>query len=536
MTAMRSSEDGLGEKFFSVKLEEIGIVQEFLEGDLVGPGFLSCLPSDTQLVGGQGVFLTHLGREVEGKVIIHKWDMDMVDIDARDVGIVSKRLDEVRLMESRKSARLINTDTDFSRLADFNIVEQRKLLAEKPSRRRLNSMSDFHDQKMKLKCEAERREKRRQRSERGSLKTTSIDVPSGLSSQSRKRRTSESRAEVDSGYGSSYGSGFIRNSGLGQEDNLKECTAAMVLMNLCVSPRDNSWRERAFTNNSNSSPSPGFTSSDASSPTTPRPSPATSLSHLPLDEDEEPTKRSKPNNQIIYECTWRGCHRQEECQEKIEQHVRQHLGLPEPGPDTPRDYEEEFYYTELECQEDKVGDDNMDFISEMINNTTSNTVSQNIDIVQNNSHSKQEFVSILPKLDNEICSMLASSAPSNFNSNDDKISVPHPLGDHIGMVRPSYEAPTTIYVVNSVNQSELMASSLPPTTTLSGKKLVSIVPKPECGENIDASSGLIFRNLPPNKSPVGMKSDKKCRKVYGIDQKDLWCTQCKWKKACGRFS
>ena len=27
-------------------------------------------------------------------------------------------------MESRKSARLLNTDTDFSRLADFNIVEQ----------------------------------------------------------------------------------------------------------------------------------------------------------------------------------------------------------------------------------------------------------------------------------------------------------------------------------------------------------------------------------------------------------------------------
>ena len=24
--------------------------------------------------------------------------------------------------------------------------------------------------------------------------------------------------------------------------------------------------------------------------------------------------------------------------------------------------------------------------------------------------------------------------------------------------------------------------------------------------------------------------------VYGIDQKELWCTQCKWKKACGRFT
>ncbi|XP_066926024.1 zinc finger protein 704-like [Clytia hemisphaerica] len=29
---------------------------------------------------------------------------------------------------------------------------------------------------------------------------------------------------------------------------------------------------------------------------------------------------------------------------------------------------------------------------------------------------------------------------------------------------------------------------------------------------------------------------KKCRKVYGMSNKDLWCTQCRWKKACARFS
>lgn len=28
---------------------------------------------------------------------------------------------------------------------------------------------------------------------------------------------------------------------------------------------------------------------------------------------------------------------------------------------------------------------------------------------------------------------------------------------------------------------------------------------------------------------------KKCRKVYGITNRQLWCTQCKWKKACSRF-
>lgn len=29
---------------------------------------------------------------------------------------------------------------------------------------------------------------------------------------------------------------------------------------------------------------------------------------------------------------------------------------------------------------------------------------------------------------------------------------------------------------------------------------------------------------------------RKCRKVYGMDSRDSWCTQCKWKKACTRFA
>ena len=29
---------------------------------------------------------------------------------------------------------------------------------------------------------------------------------------------------------------------------------------------------------------------------------------------------------------------------------------------------------------------------------------------------------------------------------------------------------------------------------------------------------------------------EKCRKFYGLVQRDLWCNQCKWKKACARFT
>ena len=34
---------------------------------------------------------------------------------------VLRKLEDVRLLESRKSARLVNSDTDFSKLADVNI-------------------------------------------------------------------------------------------------------------------------------------------------------------------------------------------------------------------------------------------------------------------------------------------------------------------------------------------------------------------------------------------------------------------------------
>ncbi len=45
---------------------------------------------------------------------------------------MKKKLEEVRLLESRKSARLVG-HTDFSKLADFNIVHERRRLNSEAS-------------------------------------------------------------------------------------------------------------------------------------------------------------------------------------------------------------------------------------------------------------------------------------------------------------------------------------------------------------------------------------------------------------------
>lgn len=47
-----------------------------------------------------------------------------------------------------------------------------------------------------------------------------------------------------------------------------------------------------------------------------------------------------------------------------------------------------------------------------------------------------------------------------------------------------------------------------------------------------------FLSSSPKSSPMHKKCRsevKKCRKVYGMENRELWCTQCKWKKACSRF-
>nr|XP_027231892.1 uncharacterized protein LOC113823446 [Penaeus vannamei] len=86
---------------------------------------------------------------------------------------VKKRIEDIRLLESRKSARLADQDTDFAKLADMSTDRKDR----KPSQ------------------------------------TIDVPAPSGFQG-SRKRRSSRS-----------------------EEEQMDECAAAMVLMKLSCSPR-----------------------------------------------------------------------------------------------------------------------------------------------------------------------------------------------------------------------------------------------------------------------------------------------------------
>ncbi|CAO1440799.1 unnamed protein product, partial [Diamesa serratosioi] len=164
-------------------------INEFSCSELIGDGFASI--SDVKLKPGQKVYITHNGRETFGTVTEHDVKLDEVEIEIAAAGNeapmeLTKKLEEVRLSESRRSPRLADQDrdTDFARLADMA-----------GDRRRTSSQ-----------C---------------------IEVPLQFTQNgSRKRRTSDIQDER-------Y---FMFND----EGNMDECNAALVLMSLSASPNSNS--------------------------------------------------------------------------------------------------------------------------------------------------------------------------------------------------------------------------------------------------------------------------------------------------------
>ncbi|KAH6935384.1 hypothetical protein HPB50_005536 [Hyalomma asiaticum] len=98
---------------------------EYRGEELIGPGFQTI--AGLTLKSGQRVYVTFNGREVSGVVLEHDEVRDDVLISIQPsqhnhhithTVQLHKRLEEVRLLESRKSARLQDLDTDYSRLAE----------------------------------------------------------------------------------------------------------------------------------------------------------------------------------------------------------------------------------------------------------------------------------------------------------------------------------------------------------------------------------------------------------------------------------
>ncbi|XP_073186842.1 zinc finger protein 704 isoform X2 [Lepidochelys kempii] len=297
-----------------------------------------------------------------------------------------------------------------------------------------------------------------------------------------------------------------------EELDMDKVTAAMVLTSLSTSPlvhsppvRPNeslngSWKEGGFVPSSTSSS--GYWSwsapSDQSNPSTPSP-PLSADSFKPfrmpsqpddsIDEAEtsnllfdEPIPRKRKNSmKVMFKCLWKNCGKVLSTAAGIQKHIRTiHLGRV--GESDYSDGEEDFYYTEIRLNTDSVAD------------------------------GLSSLSPVSPSL----------GSPPPFPTQDANRPETSCAKTETKLMTPlSRSAPTNLYLVHTDHAYQVSPTHNRPAGTGEPKQQTHTV----LSSPPRVSFGL--------RKPRG--EGKKCRKVYGMENRDMWCTACRWKKACQRF-
>ncbi|XP_063306432.1 zinc finger protein 704 isoform X1 [Pelobates fuscus] len=316
------------------------------------------------------------------------------------------------------------------------------------------------------------------------------------------------------------------------EVDMDKVTAAMVLTSLSTSPvvlspparltdnNNGSWKEVGFIASSTSSSDywSWGTPSDYSYPSTPSPPQSVdSVKHFrsPLHQDDtvedsetsgflfdDPIPRKRKNSmKVLFTCLWKTCGKVLSTAAGIKKHIRTiHLGRS--GESEDNDGEEDFYYTEVKMNMDPFdGASNMSPVSPLVSPSSRSLSS-----------------------DTGCYDTFCAKAESKINS-----STPSPFY-LLTSERGAYQTSSPVNIPGSkklhLNINSFNASSGSSTCCNSAEDHRQY-------EQTVISS--------PTRAGMGMSArkprgeNKKCRKVYGMENRDKWCTACRWKKACQRF-
>lgn len=578
-----------------------GFCQHVKSRCIVGPGFQPV--ATTTLKQGQKVFITLNGREVCGTVIFHDRDIDEVVINVRtptgDDFDTGRKLEDVRLLESRKSARLVEQqDTDYSKLADIHVGANGNNTVPADVGRGKRMPSHV------------------------------IDVPVMTSPDKTDRPRRQQRSTLEDS-----------NDDFGDVEMMDETIAAMVLTSLSVSPKSpppvyyhghTPHREQLDSHYpypdshlSSSVASSGFYSGpserdDHSPPLAPLSESAPACMGFkpptPGASDDDSSNSSGrllicEEEDTIYQCTWRGCKEIATTSNAIERHIRR-AHFDRDSDLELSDNEEEFHYTEI------------DVTAQSINNITQSFAAMNT------SSPKEATAAVSPSAGNqhrchpsvEQSPSLAENTPVNMHvprrrhisEGEQWVPITHlssnvssAAGFSIGSARPrnvvggifardspvmakgmsssfgsvgggvfdhdyqrkfSKQVPQAQHASSvpsqaSLFQQEGQRASLPIAISQgqiqkslswqiqSSSPAGSLVSPPQRPNKLTPQERLMQHQAQSPKSSVSPSSFKaapghhrrprsevrKCRKVYGMEHRDQWCTQCKWKKACTRF-
>lgn len=331
---------------------------------------------------------------------------------------------------------------------------------------------------------------------------------------------------------------------------MDKVTAAMVLTSLSTSPlvrsppmRPNeglsgSWKEGGGVPSSSSSS--GYWSwsapSDQSNPSTPSP-PLSADSFKPfrspapppddgIDEAEagnllfdEPIPRKRKNSmKVMFKCLWKNCGKVLSTAAGIQKHIRTiHLGRV--GDSDYSDGEEDFYYTEIKLNTDSVADG----LSSLAPVSPSQSLASPPTFpIPESSRTETPCA----KTDTKLMTPLSRSAPTT-------LYLVHT--DHAYQATPPVTIPGSAKF--TPNGSSFSISWQSPPVTFTGIPVSPTHPHP-AGTGEQRQHAHTVLSSPPRgtvslRKPRG--EGKKCRKVYGMENRDMWCTACRWKKACQRF-
>lgn len=329
---------------------------------------------------------------------------------------------------------------------------------------------------------------------------------------------------------------------------MDEMMAAMVLTSLSCSPllqsppstdsnvpapqtACDSWKESGDVSDSGSSTTSGHWSGNSSisapSPPHPEASPKYSSEAFgPSQVDEgfetdpdpflldEPAPRKRKNSvKAMYKCLWPSCGKLLRSIVGIKRHVKtQHLG--DATDSDQHKWEEDFYYTEIQMKDEPESEP-----------VTSPTLVVPVPSVIPQTLVNPEMLHLdLLSPEPPLTSALSQSAPGSFW---------HIQADHAYQAMPSIQIPVSPHIFTSIS----WAASPPSIPSLSPIRSRSFSFSDHQQQTAPLKSQLIVASPPRAHSGTRKVRGeaKKCRKVYGIEHRNQWCTACRWKKACQRF-
>ncbi|KAK1804720.1 hypothetical protein P4O66_003572 [Electrophorus voltai] len=345
-----------------------------------------------------------------------------------------------------------------------------------------------------------------------------------------------------------------------EEVDMDKVTAAMVLTSLSTSPLvrsppvkmgeglNGSWKDGGFMPSSYSSS--GYWSwsapSDHSNPSTPspplsadsfKPFRAGSLSGPPddaLDEQDagsllfdEPIPRKRKNSmKVMFKCLWKNCGKVLSTAAGIQRHIRTvHLGR---NCDSEcSDGEEDFYYTEIKLNTDSVADglSSLSPVSPSVLSPPPSFEHRKPDTSGSTAGSRNESSSSTP---------LSRSAPSTLYlvHADHAYQATAPV--NIPCTSTACSTPST-HTAGFTPSTSCSISWQSPPVTFTGTPASPTHGRTQ-GFSEQRSQTITVLSSPPRAAgSLSRKSrgeGKKCRKVYGMENRDMWCTACRWKKAC----